>query len=83
MEENSGKDIKKKVSFMGRNFDPVTSHFYKKKKLSAREPIVFGGSENGNNYVIIYGPIDGVDWGSDRIDDDDSEDLTKLDDLEP
>ena len=30
MEENSEKDTKKKVLFVGGNLDPVTSHFYKK-----------------------------------------------------
>ena len=39
MEENSEKDTKKKVSFMGGNLDPVTSNFYK-KNLSAQGQLV-------------------------------------------
>ena len=60
--------------------DPVTSHFYKKKKLSAQEPIVLGESENENNDVMISGLIEGGSWRSARMDKDDSEELTKLDD---
>ena len=81
MEDRSEINTKKKVSFMGGNFDPVTSHFYKKKKSSAQETIVFDESENEDNNVMIYGLIEGGGWRSDKMDKNDSEDLTKLDDL--
>ena len=74
-EKNPEKDTKKKVSFMGGNFYPVTSYFYKKKTKSAQEPNVLDESEDENNYVMIYGLIEGGGWRSDRMDKDDSEDL--------
>ena len=72
MEEKSEKYTKKKVSFMGGNFDPIASLFYKKKKSSAQIPIFLGEYENKNNNVIISGLIEGDDWRSDRMDKDDS-----------
>ena len=60
MEEKSEKDTNKKVSFMGGNLYPVTSHFYKKNSLSAQEPIVLDEYENENNDVTISVLIEGM-----------------------
>ena len=63
--------------------DPFTSHLYKKKRSSAQEPIFLGESENENNDVIISVLVEGNDWRSDRMEKDDSEELTKVDDPAP
>ena len=68
---------------MGGDLDPVTSYFYKKKKLSAQEPIVLDESKNENNDVMISVPIEENDWRLDMMGKYASEDLTKLDDLAP
>ena len=80
MEENSEKDTKKKVLFMGDNLDLVTSNFYNKKNYSAQEPIVLDESEDENNDVMISGITDGNDRRSDRMEKCDSKEPTKLDD---
>ena len=68
---------------MGGNLDPFTSHFYKKKDLSAQEPIVLDESENENNDVMISVPIEENDWRLDMMDKYASEDLTKIYDPAP
>ena len=47
---------------MSGNLDPVTSHFYKKKKSSAQESIFLDEYENEKNDVMIYGLIEGDYW---------------------
>ena len=57
MKETSKIYTKRRVSFMGGNLDPVTSHSYQKNKSSSQEPIFLDESENENIYVMISGII--------------------------